>query len=116
VHAGGCRRRCRSRFDYADDFHAGSSFDLVERQRSGSVAGDDQEFRSLILQVSYCPNRVVGHRGCRFRSVGKARRVSEVEIVRARDAIDEGTQHRESPYAGVEHADGWVLVDGHTEF
>jgi len=69
-------------------------------------AGDHQQFRALLLQVVHRAHRVVGHRGRRFRSVRKACRIAEIEIIGARNAFDERAEDGQPANAGVEDADG----------
>ncbi len=85
----GRRRGFRSRFDDADHCYICRSFDLVERERCGCVAGDYQQLRSLILQIAHRADRVMRDRGRRLRSVRKAGRVAEVEIVSLWDSLDQ---------------------------
>jgi hypothetical protein len=47
----------------------------------------------------------MGYRRCRLRSIGKARRVAEIEIVGIGDAVDHGAENRKAANAGIKNAD-----------
>ena len=59
--------------------------DSVKRQSGRGIAGDHQQLRPLIFQEIGGLYRVTRHGFYRFRAVGKARCISEIEVVGYRE-------------------------------
>jgi hypothetical protein len=67
-------------FDDAEDRDGGGGADLVESEGAGGVTGDDQIVGALIDQKPCAFNGIAGDRRLRFRTVGEARGVAEIEV------------------------------------
>ena len=55
-----------SGFDDADDLYVGGRFDFLEGEGGGGIAGDDEQFGAMLLEIVDGAHRVVRHRGRGF--------------------------------------------------
>src|SRR6478609_9739474 len=91
-----------SRFDYPHHWNLRRVLDVFEGQRRCSVARDDQHLRAMLLQVLSCAHSIAADGLGRFRSVGKASRIAEVEVVSVQYEADQFLENGQSAEAGIE--------------
>ena len=110
----GLRRSIGSRFDHSNYSNLRGGANFVERKRGGRIAGDDQKFGALGLQMLNGAYGVMGNGDSGFRSIGKASGVTKIQIVGVGNRSQQGRENRKAADAGVEDADGrparaWLL-------
>ena len=93
------------RLDDSNDRDRNSGMDLGKRQRRGRIAGDNQQTGTTLFKEGGAFDGVTGDGGLRLRTIGQARSVSEVDVVRVRDKWQQSPKDRQASEAGVEDAD-----------
>ena len=92
-------------FDHAQNLYRDRSTNLPHRQCARRVAGNDQIFGAVFHQELNARNRVAGDRHRRFGAVGKARSITNVQVVCLRNRREKFAQYGETTDSGIEDAD-----------
>lgn len=104
----GCGAGCfGSGFNDAQDRDGHGVLDGVEGEGAGGVAGDDQEFGTLLADEELGAfDGITGDCAAGLGSVGKTRGVADEGEASMRKLGDERGENGESAEAGIEYADG----------
>ena len=86
---------------------------LIEGQSGGRVAGDHQHLGAVLFEILRRANGIPGNGLGRFRAVGKARRVAEVDVIGVGGERDQFLEDRQSAKAGIKYADAGSPSGGH---
>jgi hypothetical protein len=85
--------------DDADDGDGQGALDVFEGEGGGGVAGDDEEFGSLLVEELCAGDGVAGDSLVRFGAVGETRGVAEVDVAGVGDEGQEGSEDSEAAEA-----------------
>jgi hypothetical protein len=85
--------------DDADDGDGQGALDVLEGEGGGGVAGDDEEFGSLLVEELCARDGVAGDGLVRFGAVGETGGVAEVDVAGVGDEGQEGSEDSEAAEA-----------------